>query len=334
MGIADTDSTVNGIDTDFQDAGFFSSVDVYFDMTGETDNGLSFGASIDLDDAGGTVDESGNAFADYTVFVSGAFGTLTMGDTDGALDWAMTEAGNMGNGGSIADNETAHAGYLGSYGDGAGDNTVLRYDYSMGDFGLAVSVEQSSVDTRTITDPDLGAPATLTGTVVDSETNYAVGFRYNVDMGGSSVALGGGIQQVTFDGASGYGPLAAADIAVGTEADIAGVSAVVTAGAFTGGLTFTQHEFDNAAGVEIADIDHFGVGLGYAVGALTLHANYGEFDGTVGVTPLKSDGIGLAAAYDLGGGASAHFGYNDGDSRIGTDTADTSSWSLGLAMSF
>jgi hypothetical protein len=62
-----------------------------------------------------------------------------MGDTDGALDWAMGQV-NFG-AGSIADNETVHAGFRGAYLDGSEDGQILRYDYSFGEFGVAFSIE-------------------------------------------------------------------------------------------------------------------------------------------------------------------------------------------------
>src|SRR6056297_2410726 len=64
---------------------FHNDIDVTFTLSGATDNGLTFGASIDLDEADGTaVIESSNS-----VFISGAFGTLSMGDVDGAYDQAL-----------------------------------------------------------------------------------------------------------------------------------------------------------------------------------------------------------------------------------------------------
>jgi outer membrane protein OmpU len=57
--------------------------------------------------------------------------------------------------------------------------------------------------------------------------------------------------------------------------------------------------------------------------AISLHANYGEYDS-------GASGFGLAAAYDLGGGASLNLGY--GSSDVGGVSSDT--WSFGLAMSF
>jgi len=108
---------------------FLQSVDVRFSMSGETSGGLSFGATIDLDDladmaissAGeattfvdvntdgvvgpgeitiGTdgspghdpVDVSGrDQFADVTVFVSGDFGRLTRGGPDGDFGWGLQD---------------------------------------------------------------------------------------------------------------------------------------------------------------------------------------------------------------------------------------------------
>jgi outer membrane protein OmpU len=64
-------------------------IDITFTMSGTADNGLTFGAAIDLDEA--TVANVDNDDGGVAIFISGDFGTLTMGDTDGALDWAMTE---------------------------------------------------------------------------------------------------------------------------------------------------------------------------------------------------------------------------------------------------
>ena len=56
--------------------------------------------------------------------------------------------------------------------------------------------------------------------------------------------------------------------------------------------------------------------------------NWGQYDydGIGDVT-----GWGMAAAYDLGGGASLHLGYGDGE-VFGAD--QNSTWSFGLNMAF
>lgn len=230
---------IGGADVDTQ---FFQSVDVRFSLRGTSDNGLRFGATVDLDDVDDSGDLVDSTDGDYTVFIGGDWGTLTLGDTDGALDWALTEAGNMANPGSIADNETSHAGYLGSYLDGRGDGQILRYDNTFGAVGVAVSVEQT-------------APA-------GSDTGYAVGLRYAADLGGTSLNLGVGHQE-----------------AAGTSnASATGVSAVAGFGPVTAGIVYTS--FDDA-GSAIGD-HHVGVGVGYEAGPIALHVNYGEYDGTRG----------------------------------------------------
>ena len=291
MGIFDSDA-LDGVQ-------FFTDIDVTFTMSGETDSGLTFGASVDLDEggdasiAGGVAvnNEATNNNADdggATIFISGSFGTVTMGDTDGALDWALTEAGNVGNPGSIADDETSHAGYVGSYLDGAADGQILRWDYSFGDVGVAVSI-----------DDDNGA----------GEVGYAVGLRYNLDLGGTTVALGIGHQE-------------AASLVAGPTANATGVSATANfAGGFSAGIVYADWDDDNPAAV--GPDNNIGLGLGYTTGAFSIHANYGEVEFDDGT---DVDGFGVAAAYDLGGGAVVQFGYRDDDA--------IDSFSLGLGLSF
>jgi outer membrane protein OmpU len=301
-GVAAADVTVSGyaemglVGGDMMETNFHQDIEVTFTMSGTTDNGLSFGASVQLDEGGtagaGTVtsDDQG-----YAVFISGNFGTLTMGDTDGALDWALTEAGNIGNPGSLADDETGHGGYNGSYGEGTSDGQVLRYDYSFGDFAFAVSMEQDTVGGGSATSAEAG----------DTNGNVALGLRYSTSAGGVDLSLGLGYQSTDF----------------GTPNDQTVVGASVVAsfmGGFSAGIQYS--DWSDVGGVAGADNTHLGVGVGYSSGAISLHANYGEFD-------TGASGFGLAAAYDLGGGAGLHLGYGSTDG--GADT-----WSFGLAMSF
>lgn len=280
---------------------FFQDLDVTFGMSGTTDNGLSFGASIDLDESWqGTNGAAPNgALANNaddggaSIFVSGDFGTLTMGDTDGALDWAMTEAGNVGNPGSINDDETSHAGYLGAYLDGSYDGQIVRYDNTYGDFGFAVSIEADDT-----------APVRNVG--------YAVGVKYNLDLGGTTLNLGVGHQQATLAA----GETSQTGISVGTKM-AAGISA---------GVTYTMmNDIGGAAGV---DGKHIGVGVGYSAGAVSLHANYGQYDPD---NAGKTSGYGLAAGYDLGGGLKLLAGYGKNEPAAG---ASTDMYSFGASMSF
>ncbi|MCX7644270.1 MAG: porin [Rhodobacteraceae bacterium] len=274
---------------------FWNDVDVKFTLTGESDSGLSFGADIDLDEAGNLGDEFDNIGT--AIFISGAFGTLTLGDTDGAIDWAITDAGNIGNPGSIDDAETSHLGYNGSFGDGEFDNQVLRYDYSFGAVGVAVSYEQGATG---------GGGVLLAG---DPEGTIALGVKYALDLGGTTVNLGGGVSQTDF---------------VGDERQIWALGAAAEfGGGFQAGITYQDWNYDVGE-----DVTHVGVGLGYESGPISVHANWGQYDFA---TSDDVDGFGIAAAYDLGGGLSVHAAYADSDDG---STADYATWSLGVAMSF
>jgi len=282
MGLADSG---NGVE-------FFHDLDVRFTLSGETDGGLTFGATIDLDEIvatdGGVVQDKGTDIptdnGPHAVFISGGFGTLTLGDTDGAMDWAMTE---VAIGSSIADDHTVHAGYNGnSKMDGSSDGQILRYDNTFGDFGVAVSAELDDDDSN-------------------SGDTYGLGVKYNAALGGLDLGLGLGYQKN--DDHAAVGLSVATTFANGLQAII---------------------NYSDLDGVAATDNDsHMGLGLGYTSGALTVSANYGEYE-TVGGD--KADGFGVAVNYDLGG-AAVQFGYGDGTKADGTEK-DT--WSLGLAMSF
>jgi outer membrane protein OmpU len=291
-GFASAEVTLSGsaeigiFDNGTSDAQFFSDLDVKFSLSGETDNGLTFGATIDLDEVGdddpagipagdpiGATPNAGDPLEEHSVFISGGFGTVTMGDTDGAFDWAMTEVNLVG--GSIADDETEHAGFFDNAGlDGANDGQILRYDYSFGAFAVAASVELDDAGT--------------------ADDVYAIGLKYDADLGGIALGFGLGYQ----DGGATFG-------------DITGVSIDADFGnGFVAGLNYSDFSTGN---------DHLGLGVGYTMDALSIGVNYGEFD-------TGADGFGIAVNYDLGG-AVVQFGY--GDSSTGTDT-----YSLGVAMSF
>ena len=109
--------------------------------------------------------------------------------------------------------------------------------------------------------------------------------------------------------------------------DAFGISATaVLANGFSVGFQYADGDLDGA------DVDHFGIGVGYSTGAWTFHANYGIFEADAG----DVDGLGLAATYDLGGGAIIHAGYGVGFDQVsvGGEEFDEQTASLGLGLSF
>lgn len=347
-GVASAEITLSGMAEmgifggDSIDTQFHTDIDVTFTMSGETDNGLTFGATIDLSESDGSgsaifshtcdtrtagVDLNGggvigigddyslcddgtisgdavgasNAFGaatqgGETIFISGNFGTLTMGDTDGGYDWALSEVPTGS--GSINAAESGHAGFNGnSGGDGTYDGQILRYDHSVAGFGFAVSLE-------------------LDDSALDRDPIIGLGLTYSADLGAAPLDIGIGYQEGEF--------------ALGDDMSVRGISLGTSVSGIDLGLNYSVAELDSWA----ADQTHMGIGASYSMDAITVGVNYGQYDDLGGVSGDDSHGWGLSAGYDLGGGASVLFGYGTGETTVGGVSTDSDSWSLGVSMSF
>ncbi|MBD3786831.1 MAG: porin [Sphingomonadales bacterium] len=112
-------------------------IDIDVVGTMESDSGLTFGASVDLDsDYKSALAGTAQTAIDGEVFVSGAFGTFTIGNVDPiADDYGLTDIGFDGIG---IDDVAEDAGYTGS--------ADARWDYTVGAMTLGVSVNTISED--------------------------------------------------------------------------------------------------------------------------------------------------------------------------------------------
>jgi outer membrane protein OmpU len=247
--------------------------DVKFSLSGETDGGLTFGATMDLDEQLGGTSPSANS---SSVWIKGGFGNLTLGDTDGAFDWALTEAII---GSAIADDHE-HAGYNGNSGlDGTFDGQVLRYDNTFGDFGVALSYEMNDADTAA-------------GDAV------GLGVKYTADLGGASIALGLGYQEN--DLTSGVGISAKTSIsgfdiiANYTDTDSGATHTGLAIGYTVGELLVAANwgEFDFGGGVKSSG---FGLVANYDLGGgAKVMAAYGDSDVAGVGSDTFSLGLGLS----------------------------------------
>ncbi len=144
-------------------------------MTGETDSGITFGATIRADNAvagqGGTTGQAAG-----NVFVSGGWGTLTFGDTNGADEqWVGDVPGNFSLSGLTNVDETKFISNGGSFGGDTSETfapnpaarPTIRYDYDIAGFGLSLSSDRALGD-------------------------VAVGAGYAADLAGGSWAVGVG----------------------------------------------------------------------------------------------------------------------------------------------
>jgi len=351
-------------------ARFHTDIDISFKGTGTMDSGVTWSAVVDLDEGGDGapahgVDEDGGV----TIAISQpqGFGTLTMGDVDGGYDWAIAGAREAGPG-SIADDHE-HGGSGGNEGlDGDHDGEILQWNREIGSgFSLAASVElHDHEDGEQSHDPIVG-----------------VGGQYSMSMGAGKLALGLGYQM----GSAGYTDKEMRKAGTGTEeitlwdneleaTAVGGSVKMDFSGEDGNGIvliaTGEMREFDGSVlddgdVTDTADIEHthLGVGLGYTVGAISLGVNVGTNvsewatdddpdEADEGRTALEktTNGVGFSAAYDLGGGASLHFGVGsseteydwnvqdnsdaeNGGGATGWDhSTDANKWSLGVAFAF
>ena len=194
MGIISNFDLASTATTDESDLQFTSRARVKFTLSGSTDGGLDFGGSFRADNAAGAA--AGTA---GSVFISGAFGKLTMGDVDTAAQSAVGQVSGVGLTGLGDLNEVSYIG-------GGNDPTAL-YEYSTGDLTIYASVTNPTI---------VAAPAS-------SVVAYSAAAKYA--LGDYTVALG----YEDNDAGSTH-------IIAGVAATFGAVTAKAIYGAATGGL--------------------------------------------------------------------------------------------------
>jgi outer membrane protein OmpU len=299
-----------GIVDDFGDANtqFSSRVRIVFTASGETDTGLSFGATMRADQNGGNTDGTRNT--DSTVFISGAFGKLSMGDVDGAASTAIGQVDGVGYTGlsdlneiiylsnAGADISVSDAGFTGST---ITSDTSLLYEYATGGFGFYASMNQ------------LDTPWSAFPTYVTNKS-YSVAASYA--MSGYKFALGYERMDTTIPGA------------ITGSIDQLVLGADATFGAFTAKARISDGNVEYTNGF-VQDNKQWALSGTYAVDAFGITAFVSNLEASqAGVLVRERDAYGLGATYDLGGGASVKGGY------VKNRTDDTSAVDLGLNFSF
>ena len=213
------------------DIAFSSRIRIAFTASGETDNGLTFGGSIHAHNAA-----DGSTGTAGSVHVSGAFGTLTMGDTNGAAKQAVGQAGGVGYAGLESKNEITYIADVGL--------PTARWDYTLGDLALHASADN----------PGPAGDQALSGAVAYSIGD--VGFGLGVErlgnnqhvVAGVNAALGDASVKVVF-GSNDDNDAATSDEQYGASASFVSGSATFTA--------FTSR---------VNDADHFGLGATFDLG--------------------------------------------------------------------
>lgn len=272
-------------------------------MTGETDSGIAFGATIRADNAGGggTGPSAVSGQTAGEVFVSGAWGTLTFGDTNAADEQHVGDAGGNLSVTGLGDlNETPYISNGGGFGDDRINFAVdpearptVRYDYNFAGFGVSVSTDRKL--------ESVGVGGSYTYEFADGSITGGVGYydfaEFDTDIQGTDVP-------VTVKGGEQW--------SVGLTGNYSGFSA---------GVVYTAASSDSQNDLASGDLDVLNVGLGYEMNAWSFAAWYGKvLTGNGNLEAYNDeDTYGLTVAYDLGGGASVNFGIAQsyGRSEIG-----------------
>lgn len=286
---------------------FHNDWQINFNFASETDGGLSFGGKVQIEENNSPQAINGDPRIDDEAFwVSGSFGKVTLGETAGAIDWAVAE---IYTGTSLSDDHSTHAGVYWNTGlDGIYGDQIARYEYSFGDFGAAFSIE---MDDTGVLDPAISIGGRWSGAMSGADIDAGIGYASNGDLDTWSVAV-------------------RAKLANGFQATLGYAD-------FSNDPTFS---FNDRIGNGVVVDNWVGLGVAYTTGALTLGANYGVYS-AVNAGDDDPAGFGLVANYDLGGGAVAMFGYGDstgtgvGGNEYGNGNGHgDSTWSAGLGMSF
>lgn len=246
-------------------------VRISFALSGETDSGISYGATMRADNAGIAGASTGGTGGSQ--YMSGAFGKLKMGDLGGADKDATGNIAGVGLTGLGDHNEVAYQGKSHNFG----------YEYSTA--GLTIGYSQN--------------------TAVKTGSNSAIGIKWAGELGGAGLTVGLGTSKVgtaTQDTVSlsmttgGLTVKAVSSTNDNGPAGAAGTIAAQQVQSAAGAITTKYKLLTTTAANN--DTDTTGISLSYSMDAMSVTA----FTKTVSTTGVKDmDYSGLGFGYDMGG---------------------------------
>lgn len=302
-GVAQAEITISGKfefgyetesdDTSYDQDAMFQSDAITFSFSNTTDSGLSISGRSVYDSDAGSADES-------SFTVSGDFGSLTMGQDDGAgarfMPWVVAANNNLGSyDASVPTISTTGIALTGVYAYPqyrSDDEVKVTYTSpSMGGFSFGYSVADTAK-----TD-NLASTSTVGTTNADTEANTSFGASYSGDMGGVSVHLTAMMED-------------SGEATDTSENDAYGISLS------SGGVTLAVATGGTKTGTSI-DSDTTVAGIGYQVNddlSVAVHVVDSENSVTSGDT-FKANGI--SASYNIASGLNFSISMNNYE---GTDT--------------
>lgn len=289
MGIVNIDDGTDSVTR------FSSRVRIVFTASGETDTGLSFGASTRADQESGNDagnGSGGDTNGDSTVFISGGFGKLTMGDVSGAADALVGQVSGVGYG---PNDDTQEILFIGT------QKTAVYYEYSAGALTFGLGAGQIDTD---------GDNAGFDAFATPADT-YNVGVKYSTDAYSAAIA---------WERASS----GAVDI------DMISLGGSATFGAATVKARVSDLDLAGADTAYALSVD-YAMGATTLTAFYTDYGNTSALLNPYDSGDLDTNHIGIGAAYDLGGGATVAAGYTMQNNSV---VEDATIANLGLKFSF
>lgn len=308
---------------------FSSRLRVIFGMTFESDTGLTFGGSMRADNA-----QAANKGTGGSVFVSGDFGRLEVGDVDSGAKAAVGNISGIGYTGVGDYHEMFYL--LGGGGDPlANDEFSLYatpaalYSYTTGGVTFYIGIGNPAGGNITV-----DRTVTLsTGTMVDINAKADVSQQYSVGVGWADDNFSAGI---------GYESTKIEFLPQEVNGELVGRSSRTLGAFYIGGsASFGGATFKAVYG-DISDLDYsqYGMSVDYTFDAFTATAyfrtaDYG--DRTISAVSASGETItrqlgnrtayGIGGTYDLGGGVKIKGGVADPD-------LDNTYWQADLGVTF
>ncbi|WP_223631863.1 porin [Rhodobacter sp. TJ_12] len=258
---------------------FSSRARVEFTLSGTTDAGLEFGGSFRADNAVGAA--AGTA---GSVFISGAFGRISMGDVTSApeaLFGDLASVGYMGDSqGTAIYGGTNNIPYLTL---DNGTQSAVLYEYSAGAFSLAASMDDG---VNNATSTKVNQTYAIAGAYTFG--NYTVGLGYEViDYTAAGVA---NTTQLELAGVATFGNTDVkayyADQEDGVVDSALGVSVASTFGATTVAGYVQKVDF-----VAPGDVTWYGLGVDYDLGGGAVLSGAIQDDDVTGSDPVANFGV-------------------------------------------
>jgi outer membrane protein OmpU len=309
-----------GVIYDGNDAQFSSRIRAIFTMTGESDAGLSFGGSIRADNSA-----NGNQGVAGSVYVSGTYGKLEMGDVVSASEAAIGDLPEIGytQGGFAGDLEEIS--YLTGDGANLDQGPNILYQYTINNISLFASASDGS-DRKwfTTTGANDNIECTydpVTGELVDcatvssDDTAWSLGANYEAEnfTVGLGYAKDGDAKEVTLGGKATFNNIAVSAIyADYSDRDSISFGGDDATGNFVDDLTLSSENYELGK--------TWGLGAEWQQDAFRVAAFYRrdelrttDVGSAGGFDDRDMDSFGVGADYDLGGGATLSGGIVDSD---------------------